>query len=316
MGRAIVTDYVKNRLQIIGLLVFILATLAFAQTEQPSLAPPSSQPPTPPPMQLVRKTAWNEIKAANNPSSRKFMFRSRKQTLRGSQTRLYVETKDGMAGLLVANDDHPLTPEDREAEEKRVARFIQDPAELQKKRKKEKEDSDRVLQIMKALPDAFIYERDSLEIGRQGVGKPGDELIRLKFRPNPRYDPPSRTEQVLTGMRGHVLIDANCDRIALIDGTLFKEVTFGWGILGHLDKGGHFLVEQGDVGDGEWEITRMDLGYTGKIMLFKGLKIQSNEVYSDFRPVPTNLTFAQGLQLLKKQEAELAENHHQNGDGK
>jgi hypothetical protein len=316
MGRAIVTDYVKNRLQINGLLVSMLATLAFAQTGQPGSALPSSPPPTLPPIQLVRKTAWNEIKAARDPSSRKFMFRSRKQTARGSQTRLYVETKDGMAGLLVANNDRPLTPKERQAEEERVARFIHDPGELQKKRRREKEDSDRILQIMKALPDAFIYERDGLESGRQGIGKPGDELIRLKFRPNPKYDPPSRTEQVLTGMRGHILIDANSDRIAMIDGTLFKDVTFGWGILGHLDRGGHFLVEQGDAGDGEWEITRMDLSFTGKIMMFKSLRIQSDEVYSDFRPVPADLTFAQGLEMLKKQEAELAENHHQNGDGK
>ena len=49
--------------------------------------------------------------------------------------------------------------------------------------------------------------------------------------------------------QGVILIDPTECRIAKIDGTLFKEVSFGWGILGHLDKGGHFLVEQRDVGD-------------------------------------------------------------------
>jgi hypothetical protein len=305
----------KDCLQLTGFLAFVLTVLAFAQTVPPS-AQPSYTAVARSPIELVRKTAWNEIKAARDPSSQRFMFRSRKQTPRGSQTRLYVETEDGMAGLLVANDDRPLTAEERQAEDARIQRFLHDPAELQKKRKREKEDSDRTLQIMKALPDAFLYEPDGTETGRQGIGKPGNELVRLKFRPNPRYDPPSRTEQVLTGMQGHVLIDANRDRIALIDGTLFKEVTFGWGILGHLDKAGHFLVEQGDVGEGEWNVTHMDLNFTGKVMLFKGIKIQSDEVYSDFRPVPMNLTFAQGIEMLKKQEAELAENHHQNADGK
>ena len=32
---------------------------------------------------------------------------------------------------------------------------------------------------------------------------------------------------------------------------------FGWGFLGHLDRGGHFLVEQGEVVNGHWEVTRM-----------------------------------------------------------
>ena len=40
------------------------------------------------------------------------------------------------------------------------------------------------------------------------MGKPGDRLLRLKFRPNPSYDPPTHVEQVLVGMQGVVLIDA------------------------------------------------------------------------------------------------------------
>jgi len=135
----------------------------------------------------------------------------------------------------------------------------------------------------------------------------------LSFRPNPQYIPPSHTEQVLVGMQGHLLIDTRDLRIAEIDGTLFHDVAFGWGILGHLDKGGHFLVRQAEVGPGEWEITRMSLGFTGKIMLFKNLHIQSDEVFSSFHAVPQNLTFAQGVEMLRKQQSELAENHVNDG---
>ena len=88
------------------------------------------------------------------------------------------------------------------------------------------------------------------------------------------------------------------------------------GILGHLDKGGHFLVEQGDVGDGTWDMRRIGLTFTGKILLFKHLDIKSTETYSDFRSVPTTLTFAQGVELLKKQEATLAENGRGENDHK
>ena len=264
------------------------------------------------PAELVHRTVQNEIKAANDAFSPRHMFRSRRQTAQGAQTKLFVETKDGMVGLLLANNDQPLTPEQRQAEEARIQRFVNNPSELQKKRKKEKEDSDRTLQIMKALPDAFIYEADGVESGKDGLGKPGDDLLRLKFRPNPGYDPPSRVEQVLTGMQGHLLIDPKRQRLAEIDGTLFREVGFGWGILGHLDKGGHFLVQQADVGDGSWDVTRMALSFTGKIMMFKNLRIQSEELYNNFQPVPPDLTFAQGIELLKKQGAVLAENTSQN----
>ena len=259
-----------------------------------------------PPAELVRQTVQNETQSATN--SPHHMFISNRETAHGSQTKLYCETQEAMAGMAIAYDNKPLTAEQRAAENNRLQGLINSPAELVKKRKSEKEDAERTIRIVRAMPDALLYEYDGTEPGQQGLGKAGDELIRLKFRPNPKYDPPSHVEQVLQGMQGYLLIDANKHRIARIDGTLFKDIGFGWGILGHLDKGGHFLVEQADVGDGNWEIVRMGLKFTGKILIFKHLDIRSNEVFSDFQEVPSNLTFAQGVDLLKKQEAILAQN--------
>jgi hypothetical protein len=255
--------------------------------------------------ELVRKAVANELKTSDDEQD--YMFQSRKQTPNGSQTRLYVQTKDAMAGVTVAFNDKPLTPEQRAAEDARNQRLISDPDALKRKQKQEKEDSDRVNRIVKALPDAFLYEPAGTTVGTAGVGKPGDELVQLKFRPNPDYAPPSRIEQVLTGMQGVLLIDANQLRIAQIDGTLFKDVGFGWGILGHLDHGGHFLVEQGSVCENGWAITHMSLSFTGRILLFKSLNIKSDEVYSEFRPVPADLTFAQGVELLKKHQVVVTE---------
>lgn len=271
----------------------------------------AGQVPSESPAELVRQTVDNEIESNNGGA--KLMFKDYREMPRGSQTKLIAETKDGTAGLLVAVDGKPLTPQQREAEEARLDGLAHNLAELRKKQKAEREDSDRTTKIMKALPDAFLYQPDGTEIGSEGIGKPGDELVRLTFRPNPKYSPPSHTEQVLTGMRGYILIDANQHRIAKIDGMLFKEVGFGWGILGHLDKGGRFVVQQGDMGNDCWEVTRMDLSFTGRELLFKKLVIKSKETFTDFRPAPWNLTFAQAVELLKKQQAELAENHQQPG---
>src|SRR5437868_8529939 len=300
--QAMKSDASRNRM----MLTAVLATLSLAA----SGALADEQPSTPP-AQLVRETVQNEIKTSDDHA--KFMFCERRATPKGSQTKLVVETRDATAGVLVAINDHPLTPQQRQAENARLERFVNDPAELRKKAKQEKEDADRVLKIMKALPEAFLYERDGTELGTQGVGRPGDKLVRLKFRPNPGYNPPSRVEQVLTAMQGILLIDEQAKRIAKIDGTLVKNVGFGWGILGHLDRGGHFLVEQADVAGGHWEMSRMDLSFTGKALFFKNLSFKSNEIYSDFRPAPPNLTFAQGVELLKRHEAELLADREQKG---
>jgi hypothetical protein len=287
------------------LTVVVLSAATWSATEGPPAEPPD---------ELVRRTVANEIKSGNQ--TVKYMFRERKETPNGSQTKLMVETRDAIVGLVVAYNDRPLNPDERQGEYSRIQRFIDDPAELDRKRKKEKEDSERVKTILKGLPDAFLYEYDGTDMGKPGMGKPGHPLVRLKFHPNPKYDPPTRVEQVLTGMQGVVLIDAQEQHIARIDGTLYEDVAFGWGILGHLDRGGHFLVDQTEVGNDNWSISRMELAFTGKVLLFKGLNIKSTEIYSDFHPVPADLTFAQGAELLRKQVATVAENTVQTGSGK
>lgn len=284
-----------------GSLVLIFSTVSVS--DQISLSPAD----------LVRETVKNETRLSND--SPHHMFISNRETGAGSQTKLYCETKEAMAGMAIAYNSQPLTAQQRAAEDSRLNDLIRNPSEIARKRQREKDDADRTLRIVRAMPDAFLYEYDGTEPGKPGVGKAGDELVRLKFRPNPKYDPPSRVEQVLQGMQGILLIDAHKHRIARIDGTLYREVGFGWGILGHLDKGGHFLVEQADLGDGSWDVVRMSLAFTGKILLFKRLDYRSNEVFTDFHEVPHDLTFAQGVELLRKQEATLAQNRRNlNGD--
>jgi hypothetical protein len=266
------------------------------------------KPPEMPPGELVRAAVANEVAAANH-AAVKHMFRSRKETPKGSQTRLYVETTSAMAGMLIAVNDHPMTPQQQQAETNHLAWLMGNPDQLRKKHAREKEDADRTLRIVKALPDAFLYEYAGTEESGVELGSEGAQLTRLKFTPNPGYSPPSRVEQVLPGMQGYLLIDSKSKRIACIDGTLFRDVTFGWGIIGHLDKGGHFRVQQADVGDGSWDITEMSLSITGKILLFKSLSMVSDEVFSDFRRVPDDLSFAQGVKLLKAEQEKLAHNH-------
>ena len=278
---------------------FVGATLQWGISAQASDDPDNLSPAA-----LVRAVVANEVAASNN-GSVKHMFRGHKQTPRGAQTKLYVQTTEAMAGLLIANDDKPISQQELQNETAHLEHLATDRDDLRRKQKQEHEDAEHALRIIEALPDAFIYEFDGTEPGREGVGKVGDELVRLKFRPHPHYSPPSRVEQVLLGMQGYLLIDKNACRLAKIEATLFREVSFGWGILGHLDKGGTFLVEQADVGDGAWEVTHMRLDFTGRIMMVKRLAIKSEETFSDFRRVPDDLTFAKGVELLKTEQARL-----------
>lgn len=253
------------------------------------------------PRDLVRQAVTNEINSSHDDVS--LMFRVRRQSPKGVQTRQYVETAEGTAGMLVAVNDQPLNAAQRQQEFARLDQLLHNPAELQKKQKQQKEDSARVASMVKCLPDAFHYEY----AGTEEVD--GLKLVRLRFEPDPAFDPPSREQQVFTGMDGFLLIEPQQARIARIDGTLFKDVGFGWGILGHLDRGGRFVVVQAPVANGYWTTVHMRLSFTGKALFFKSINIQTTEDSSDFHRVPGHMTYAQGVELLKEgQNGVLADN--------
>lgn len=293
----------RIRLRSVACSVAVLAMAAGLRAQ--AIQPADPTPPAIPADQLVREAVAREV-AANDDPSFKFMFHARRQTPKGSQTHLYVETDDAMAGMLVAVNDQPLTAQQRKSEDDHLSWLINNPDQLRKKRVREKDETERSLRIVKALPDAFRYEYAGSETGTPGFGKTGDPLLKLNFTPNPNYQPPSHVEQVLQGMEGYLLIDASAKRIARIDGTLFRDVSFGWGIIGHLDKGGHFRVQQAEVGDGHWDLSAMSLKMTGKILVFKSLNMVSDEVFTDFQRVPKDLTFAKAVEMLKAEEEKTA----------
>lgn len=280
-----------------ALLSSAICVTSLAQNPSQEISPQSAQ-------ELVRQTVANEVSACNKPGT-KLMFLSRKQNSQGYETRLNVETTDATAGMLIEQNNHRISAEQKREEDDRLERLSHNPNELRRKRRQEQQDAEHSLRLMKALPDAFLYQFEGTEPATASLGKAGDELVRLKFRPNPNYSSPSHVEQVLAGMQGDLLIDKNAHRIARIDAVLFREVTFGWGILGHLDKGGTFLVDQAEVSPGDWELTRMRLNLTGKVMMVKRVVIESDETDTDFRTVPSNTNFAQGVEMLKAGEARI-----------
>ena len=266
------------------------ATVCFAQ--QPEL--PKD------PTELVRKVIANELKP--DPDKQHYTYRVTKKLPDRTEVKQMIDTPQGTVGRLILINGKPLTPEQRQKEDARLERLINDPQQMASKRKEQQDDDRRTRDMVKALPDAFTYHYVGLE-----NHEPWGEVEVLKFEPNPNFDPPNQETKVYRGMSGEMWIDLKDMRLAKIEAKLFREVAFGWGILGHLDPGGQFIVEQKPVNGEHWEPSHMVLNFTGKIMMFKTLKIRQDETTTDYRPVP-GMTVAQALDSLKKQETEVAQN--------
>ena len=251
---------------------------------------------------LVRRASQNEIKA-NNTVQKYFMYRDHNQYKNHSITKAVIETPQGGLARTIAINGQPLTPEQRAKDDQKLQKFANDSEARRKREESSKEEDQRDQLMLTSLPDAFLYTYAGTERAPNG-----DDLVHLTFKPNPNFSPPNHETRVYVGMQGDLFIDRTAMRIAKIDGTLFKDVDFGWGILGRLYKGGKFLIEQRDVGSGKWETVRQTLQFNGKVLMVKPLTIWSTETATDFRPVPSNLTVAQALDLLHKSDETVAQN--------
>ena len=170
----------------------------------------------------MRKAVQNEIKPIKG-DSRAFHVSRRQDHSQRIDNQTLCGDERSHAGLVIAYNGKPLTPiNSSRDEEARLERFIKNPEELHKKREQERENAERTSRIIARSPDAFLYEDAGRRPDRKASAEPAIPLVKLNFRPNPPYQPPSRVEEVLTGMQGYVLVDAVHYRLASIDGTLFK----------------------------------------------------------------------------------------------
>ena len=69
------------------------------------------------------------------------------------------------------------------------------PDQLRKKHAREKEDEERTLRIVKALPDAFRYKYDGTENGKRELGKIGDPVVRAEIYTEPGLSPPAASSR-------------------------------------------------------------------------------------------------------------------------
>ncbi len=238
---------------------------------------------------LIRRVVANELKADSEKPP--YTYLTRRETPHGSRTARRVVTKDGAIGITVALNDKPLTASQIADQDRALQRATTDPDWRRKILRDQQDEMVHRHNVLQAMPDGFVYEFD---------GKEDDGTLRLTFRPNPSFTPKNREAQVFYGMQGRVWVDPAAERFSRLEATLFRDVDFGWGFFGHLDRGGTITMLQTRLEDGNWQPSSLAVHLTGKILLFKSLNIRQNVTFSGYRPAPKDMTLAEGVEFLRK----------------
>jgi hypothetical protein len=265
-------------------LLLVWAVPCFGQALPATLTPIQAQ-------ALVERAVASEMRTAKD-TSHPMRYRLRKSSPRLTTVKEIFETRDGAVARLLSIGDRPLSGEDDQKEEARLDGLLNDPGRQRHRKQNEDADTGRALKVLRVLPQAFLYQ-----FAGTGWG-PAGKVEKFTFRPNPQFTPPDLETQVLTAMTGEIWIDATQLRVTRLEGHLQKDVDFGWGVLGRLDKGGWIVIEQADVGARQWRIVRFQMAMSGRV-LFKNKSFDTVEEQTHFEPLPAGLDYRQAIQMLR-----------------
>lgn len=272
------------------LLAGLLAGTAFGQK--------STHPASEEHLALIARASEHERAHLENPKP--YRYQERLDWNWGSETRSVIETAQGRADRIILFNGEPLSPDQQAKQQHRLEKLLSDRDAVKSELKDQKGETQRRIRIVRAFPKAFFFDYAGVEKG----------LLRFDFRPDPDFAPKDRETQMYRGMEGSVWIEPTQERIVRIEGILVKDVSFGWGIVGRLNKGGIYEIAQTQLAPGKWRITTLDVNLKGKMFLFNSFKFQRKEINSRFQPVSSELTLQEAIQELLTAPAEKRQGKH------
>jgi len=235
---------------------------------------------------LIHEVVANEL--ADRVQQRKWMYLIDKQEGKQVLTEEQLDTKDGPLFRVLAINGTPLTPEQRQQDNARMDRLLHDPSRQLKLKQGHDEDEQKLENMMRLLPKAFLYDYDGVE----------GNLVRLTFRPDPSYNPPTYEARVAHALAGTILIDSQQKRLVKLSGQLIDRVDFGYGLLGHINNGGTIEIGRVQVGPSEWKTALINIQLSGRLVFFKTISKEEYETRSDFRAVSGDPSLLEASQLL------------------
>lgn len=244
---------------------------------------------------FVRDVVAHELAADANDHSL-WMYRDDNKVPGAHTVKLVIETREGDLSRIVARDGHPLTPQAQQEEVQKMDAFVHDADLRQKQKRRHEQDAEKADSLTKLLPDAFLWTFTKQE---------SDETT-LRFEPDPQFRPPTREARVFAAMAGVMVVNNRQKRIQELKGMLTRDVNFGYGLLGKLQKGGTFQIERQQIAPNVWNITATHIHIQGHALIFKSIGEQQDEVTSHYHPTPQSLNLAAAAQMLKDGTAERA----------
>jgi hypothetical protein len=124
--------------------------------------------------------------------------------------------------------------------------------------------------------DVALHRRDRLD---------GRDAIVATFKARRDANPRTREGRLARGFAGEIWIDEQAKEVVKIDATAIDDLTFGYGMLGRLNKGATVTVRRQPVEGSLWMPVSVRFDGEGRALLFRKLTINFALDWFDYRRV-------------------------------
>lgn len=253
-------------------------------------APSGGQPSHLSALELVKDVVRNEKKAREHPGNF-YKFVQQETTPIGTKTSIRIETRNGEIEVTVSADGKPPSQTQCQKDAESLKKLAMDPELQQRQLREQKKENERVDKLMVAIPQAFIFRYQGMQ--------QGSHPREITFRPNPQFQPQSHETAMLKGMQGTLWVDPASHRLVKIEGTLVRDVNFGWGFLASIHAGGQFALQQSKVDGGSWKATFLKVDLDGSKLVFGQLHVHFKDWSRSFVPFPSPPSMSEAVNMLE-----------------
>ncbi|MGA9039905.1 MAG: hypothetical protein WB421_05165 [Terriglobales bacterium] len=244
---------------------------------------------------LIRQAAEKDIE--NNKKQRDYTYveREEERKLNGKGELQSTETKTFDVMMLygeqvrriVSKDDQPLSEKDAAREEEKIQKVIdkrKNESDDDRKKRLEKEEKEREddRKFVSEVADAYNFRLVSVEPFN------GRDAYVIDADPLPGYQPKLKDAKMLPDFRFRVWIDKAESQWVKLDIECIETASFGW-ILARVHKGSNIVIELTRVNEDVWLPKHVALKLDARIALFKGLNIDEDAAYRDYKKFRTDV---------------------------
>ncbi len=187
---------------------------------------------------------------------------------------------------LISVNGKELTAAEREKEDRRVQKDVEDALKRREKRLK-KEEQARERGKKEDDDDDDITILDFLRLSevtsvRREIFR-GHEVIAFDFEPRKGFKPKNRAETIVSKLAGTTWVDENARQIVRLEARLTNSFKMAGGLLASISPSSAFAFEQEKVGDEVWLPSYGEANISARIMLFAKFNRSMERRYSDYK---------------------------------